>query len=38
MDSVMNEIAIMNTLRHPRLIQLYDAYHLDNEVTLVLEL
>ncbi|CAH8527843.1 unnamed protein product [Heterobilharzia americana] len=38
MDSVMNEIAIMNTLRHPRLIQLYDAYQIDEEVTLVLEL
>ncbi|TNN12301.1 Myosin light chain kinase, smooth muscle isoform 1 [Schistosoma japonicum] len=38
MNSILNEIAIMNTLRHPRLIQLYDAYHFDEEVTLVLEL
>uniref|UniRef100_A0A3Q0KKC3 Serine/threonine kinase n=1 Tax=Schistosoma mansoni TaxID=6183 RepID=A0A3Q0KKC3_SCHMA len=38
MNSVLNEIAVMNTLRHPRLIQLYDAYQIDEEVTLVLEL
>lgn len=38
MNSVLNEIAVMNKLRHPRLIQLYDAYQIDEEVTLVLEL
>ncbi|CAH8476870.1 unnamed protein product [Dicrocoelium dendriticum] len=38
LDSVQNEIAIMNKLRHPRLIQLYDAYQYKNEVVMVLEL
>ncbi|VDP28372.1 unnamed protein product [Schistosoma margrebowiei] len=38
MNSILNEIAVMNKLRHPRLIQLYDAYQIDEEVTLVLEL
>ncbi|CAH8494956.1 unnamed protein product [Schistosoma turkestanicum] len=38
MNNVLNEIAVMNTLKHPRLIQLYDAYQIDEEVTLVLEL
>ncbi|TGZ67723.1 hypothetical protein CRM22_004642 [Opisthorchis felineus] len=36
--SVQNEVAIMNKLRHPRLIQLYDAYAVKSEVVLVLEL
>ncbi|VDP65197.1 unnamed protein product [Schistosoma mattheei] len=31
MNSVLNEIAVMNKLRHPRLIQLYDAYQIDEE-------
>ncbi|KER24261.1 hypothetical protein T265_08052 [Opisthorchis viverrini] len=37
-ESVQNEVAIMNKLRHPRLIQLYDAYAVKSEVVLVLEL
>ncbi|GAA31710.2 myosin light chain kinase smooth muscle [Clonorchis sinensis] len=37
-ESVQNEVAIMNKLRHPRLIQLYDAYAIKSEVVLVLEL
>ncbi|OON23151.1 hypothetical protein X801_00940 [Opisthorchis viverrini] len=36
-ESVQNEVAIMNKLRHPRLIQLYDAYAVKSEVVLVLE-
>lgn len=38
LESVQNEIAIMNRLRHPRLIQLYDAYSRKSEVVMVLEL
>ncbi|KAF8565655.1 hypothetical protein P879_05502 [Paragonimus westermani] len=37
-QSIQNEIAIMNKLRHPRLIQLYDAYAYKDEVVMVLEL
>ncbi|TPP62975.1 Myosin light chain kinase smooth muscle [Fasciola gigantica] len=37
-QSVQNEIAIMNRLKHPRLIQLYDAYSSKSEVVMVLEL
>ncbi|KAA3677570.1 myosin-light-chain kinase [Paragonimus westermani] len=37
-QSIENEIAIMNKLRHPRLIQLYDAYAYKDEVVMVLEL
>lgn len=36
--SVINEIEIMKSLQHPRLIQLYDAYESPKQMCLVLEL
>ena len=35
---VLNEIAIMKSLQHPRLLQLYDAYQNNKQICLVLEL
>jgi myosin-light-chain kinase len=35
---VLNEIEIMKSLQHPRLLQLYDAYQNSKQICLVLEL
>lgn len=35
---VINEIDIMKSLQHPRLIQLYDVYQNNKQICLVLEL
>ncbi|KAL7065533.1 hypothetical protein AAHC03_05753 [Spirometra sp. Aus1] len=37
-ESVMNEVTIMNKLRHARLIQLYDVYTKPDKITLIMEL
>ncbi|VDK87338.1 unnamed protein product [Dibothriocephalus latus] len=37
-ESVMNEVSIMNKLRHARLIQLYDVYTRPDKITLIMEL
>jgi myosin-light-chain kinase len=35
---VLNEIEIMQSLQHPRLIQLYDVYQNTKQICLILEL
>ena len=35
---VLNEIEIMQSLQHPRLIQLYDVYQNKEKICLILEL
>lgn len=36
--NMLREIEIMNTLRHPRIIQLYDAFEFDKTICMILEL
>ena len=35
---VLNEIEIMKSLQHPRLIQLYDVYESKKQICLIMEL
>lgn len=37
-EAVQQEIDVMNTLRHPRLVQLIDAYAHGREITMVMDL
>ena len=37
-EAVSMEIDIMNSLRHPRLVQLFDAYVFGREITMVMDL
>ena len=36
--NIIREIEIMNTLKHPRLIQIYDAFLMKNNICVILEL